>query len=137
MKATSRWSHVRYRATLSGCVKSGTSDCFASRIEEREKKAYTISEGGGPTSWEKKKKGVLTHASPILLCLAQLDFFQALLLRALGTALPTCRTLLFQLCIVSREPDVRDELMKLAQSQHADVGLFGYSVEEKSVKIGC
>jgi hypothetical protein len=78
----------------------------------------------------------LTFASPILLCLAQLDFFQLLLLRALGTALPTRRTLLFQFCIVSREPDVRDELMKLGQSQH-DAGFLGYSVEEKSIKIGC
>ena len=40
---------------------------------------------------------------------------------------------------MSREPDIRDELMKLGQSQHGDVGFtfLGYSVEEKSVKIGC
>jgi hypothetical protein len=91
-----------------------------------------------------KRKRALTHASPVFLCLAQLDFFQLLLLRTLRTALPTRRTLLFQFCIVSREPDIRDELVKLGQSQHdagAGAGLLlflgGYSVEEKSVKIGC
>jgi hypothetical protein len=110
MKATSRWSHVRYKATFSGCVKSGTSESH----QQEKQKAYSISEGGGRTN--EKKKRALTHASPILLCLAQLDFFQFLLLRALGTAFPTHHTLLFQFCIVSREPDVRDELMKFGQS---------------------
>lgn len=91
---------------------------------------------------KKKRKRALTHASPVFLCLAQLDFFQLLLLRTLRTALPTRRTLLFQFCIVSREPDVRDELVKLGQSQHGADARFnllflGNSVEEKSVKIGC
>jgi len=108
---------------------------FASRINERTKGVLNLRRRKA-RQMKKKKRGALTHASPILLCLTQLDFFQLLLLRALGTTLPTRRTLLFQFCIVSREPDVRDELMKLGQSQH-DAGFLGYSVEEKSVKIGC
>jgi len=35
-KATSRWSHVRYKAMFSECVKSGTSK-FQSHNDEREK----------------------------------------------------------------------------------------------------
>jgi hypothetical protein len=100
MKATSRWSHVQYKATFSGCVKSGTS-------ESRRRGAR---EGGAR---QNKTKGVLTHAGAILLRLAQLDLFQLLLLRALRTALPARRTLLFQFRVVPREPDVRDELVQL------------------------
>ena len=62
---------------------------------------------------ERKKSGALTHAGAILLRLAQLDLFQLLLLCALRTALPARRTLLFQLCVMPREPEVRDELMEL------------------------
>ena len=84
----------------------------------------------------RKAKSALTHASAVLLCLAQLDLLQLLLLRALRTALPARGTLLFQLRVVPREPDVRDELMQLGQRQRA-AALLRNSMEEKSVKVGC
>jgi hypothetical protein len=124
-KATSRWSHVRYKAMFSGCVKSGTSK-FQSHNDEREKKPKK----------KTKKTRWLTHAGAILLRLTQLDLLQLPLLRALRTALAPRRALLFQFGVVPREPDVRDELVELGQRQNA-AALLGYSVEEKSEKIGC
>ena len=86
---------------------------FASRIDERarKKRARSQKEARHIKKWG--EDGGAYHDSPILFCFAQLDFFQLQLLRALRMALPTRRTLLFQFCIVLREPDVRDEFMKL------------------------
>src|SRR5216683_632006 len=122
-KATSRWSHVRYKAMFSGCVKSGTSNSRVTTTREKKNQK------------ENQKDRLLTHAGAILLRLTQLDLLQLPLLRALRTALAPRRALLFQFGVVPREPDVRDELVELGQRQHA-AALLGYSVEEKSEKIG-
>jgi hypothetical protein len=137
MKATSRWSQVRYKATFSGYVKSGTSRCMSERKKGRQSQVPTICDSC--KTWERAACGELTQTSAVLLRLAQHNLLQLALLRAFRTALPSRCPLLLQFGIMPCEPYVRDEFVELGQRECAAAlrVLLRNSVEEKSVKIGC